>query len=226
MIDLYEKFPSDLKEADICRQQYALALNRDAGDKKAPNLRNKAILVLNELLKDHGGSAETYGILGRIYKDMYREATASKSLEAAAYLDKAIETYRKGFEVEPADYFPGVNAITLLLQKGDEESQEQVNYLTPLVSFAVARRGGLKSTDYWDLATVLELALIGRDDQLAERALSRVLASASAAGASWMAQTTADNLKMVKELRKGQEDTTSLDKAISALREKERDLAK
>jgi hypothetical protein len=94
-----------------------------------------------------------------------------------------------------------------------------------LVSFAVARRGGLKSTDYWDLATVLELALIGRDDSLANQALPRLLAAATATEADWMPKTTADNLVMVRNLRVGKEDTTTLDQAISALRAKEGELS-
>ena len=225
MVELYEKFPPDVKQADLCRQQLALALNREAGTKSNPSLRQKAITILEQLLDEHGASAETYGILGRIYKDMYREAKDASPLEAEAYLDKAIETYTKGFELEPADYYPGVNAINLLLLKGNDESLKKADYLTPLVSFAVARRGGLKSTDYWDLATVLELALIGRDDDMAKQALPRVLAAATAAGASWMPKTTYDNLTMVLNLRKGKEDTAVLETAIAALREKEQDLS-
>ena len=117
-----------------------------------------------------------------------------------------------------------MNAINLLLQKGDEESLEQVDYLTPLVSFAVARRGGMKSSNYWDLATVLELALIGRDDKNARAALPKVLVAAAAEKAGWMPKTTADNLEMVKGLRDGKEDTAALDAAIEALRACQREL--
>ena len=225
MIELYEKFPSDVKQADICRQQLALALNREASDKNMPSFRQRAISLLNDILRDHGASAETYGILGRIYKDQYRETKKSRPLEATGYLDQAIKAYSKGFEVEPADYYPGVNAIALLLQKGDEEALTQVDYYTPLVSFAVARQGGLESADYWDLATVLELALIGRDTKLADQALPKVLSAATLAGAAWMAKTTADNLDMLLGLRKEKENTDNLQKAIAALRQKEQDLS-
>jgi hypothetical protein len=56
-----------------------------------------------------------------------------------------------------------VNAITLLVEKGDTTALAEADRLVPLVSFAVARRGGAASSDYWDLATVLELAAIGND---------------------------------------------------------------
>ena len=55
MVELYDKFPAALKDAVMARQQLALALNRrsGAGD------RDRAIRVLEELLREHGESAAT-----------------------------------------------------------------------------------------------------------------------------------------------------------------------
>ncbi len=212
MVELYERLPGPLQDATVARQQLALALNRrsQAGD------RERAVRILEKLIKDRGESAETYGILGRIYKDQYKEAKRAGALTAGARLDKAIQSYIRGFECEPADYYPGVNAINLLIQKGTEEAQKEVERLTPLVSFAVARRGGGASADYWDLATVLELALIGRDTECAKGVIGKVL---DAATAGWMLNTTADNLALVHDLRKDSEDTEFLARVIDALRE-------
>jgi hypothetical protein len=136
-------------------------------------------------------------------------------------LDEAIDAYTRGFECEPADYYPGVNAITLLIQKGTKAAQKEAERLTPLVSFAVARRGGAASDDYWDLATVLELAMIGRDGEAAQAVLAKVL---NAAKAAWMANTTADNLSLLLDLRKAQEDTTLLAQTVQALRKRAAEL--
>jgi len=224
MINLYDKLPSDLRATAICQQQLAFALNREARKGNSVALRGRAIRVLDDLLKEQGGSAETYGIIGSIHKDAYREARAANRPEATAHLDDAITAYRKGFDIEPADYYPGVNVINLLLQRADKKSLDEVDYLMPLVSYAVARRGGMNSTNYWDLATVLELALIGRDASVAERALTRVLVAADALNASWAPGTTADNLEMVESLRRNKEDTGPLHRAIAALRQKEKEL--
>jgi hypothetical protein len=217
MIEFYGKLPAALKDAEITRQQFALALNRRA----APGDRNQATRVIEGLLKERGESAETYGIMGRIHKDFYSEALKQRDLTAGAHLDNAIKAYTRGFECEPADYYPGVNAINLLIQKGTEDAQKEVDRLTPLVSFAVARRGGAASSDYWDLATVLELALIGRDDEAAHAVLGRVVAAAKA---SWMAETTANNLKLVQDLRSGEGDTELLEKSIAALEKRAAEL--
>ncbi len=102
MVALYDQLPSDVRDAVLVRQQCALALNRraESGD------RDKAISVLKALLKERGSSAETYGILGRVYKDQYKEAKKANKLIADGYLDEAIDAYKKGFECEPLDYYP------------------------------------------------------------------------------------------------------------------------
>jgi tetratricopeptide (TPR) repeat protein len=217
MVALYDRIPADVRGAVLVRQQHALALNRRAGSGD----RERAISMLEALLQERGSSAETYGILGRVYKDQYKEAKQAKKRIADGYLEKAIDAYTKGFECEPVDYYPGVNAITLLLQKGTEDAIERAEKLTPLVSFAVARRGGASSSDYWDLATVLELALIGRDEKMAMSVLAKVLVNAKAA---WMVKTTVDNLDMLKDLRKDKEDTTTLSEIVAELRKREDEL--
>src|SRR5215475_3871146 len=183
MIDLYNAFPDSLKDYVVAKQQVALALNR----RNKPGDRDKALRILDDLLKNRGPDSETLGIKGRIHKDMYKEAAQAKKITAPAALDDAIEAYTKGFEADPRDYYPGVNAITLLIQKGDASALKEAERLLPLVSFAVARRGGANSKDYWDLATVLELACVGNDWNAAARVLPRTLA---AARESWMPQTT------------------------------------
>ncbi|HYT23357.1 MAG TPA: TRAFs-binding domain-containing protein, partial [Candidatus Polarisedimenticolia bacterium] len=96
------------------------------------------------------------------------------------------------------DYYPGVNAINLLIQKGDAEALKEAERLLPLVNFAVARRGGASSSDYWDLATVLELACIGGDWLVANHVLPKVVL---AANASFKTATTLANLQLLKQAR-------------------------
>src|SRR5205823_9764123 len=194
LIALYNAFPDNLKDYVVAKQQFALALNR----RNQPGDREKALKILDELLKSRGADSETLGIKGRIYKDIYKEAAQAKKITAIAALDDAINAYTKGFEADPRDYYPGVNAINLLVQKGDAEALKEVERLLPLVSFAVARRGGTSSTDYWDLATVLELACIGEDWATANRVLPKAFL---AAAYSFQTATTLGNLRLLKQAR-------------------------
>jgi tetratricopeptide (TPR) repeat protein len=194
LVELYDSFPGPLKDYVIAKQQFALALNR----RNQSDDREKALRILDELLKNRGHDSETLGIKGRVHKDTYKEAAQARRITATAALDDAIDAYTKGFEADPRDYYPGVNAINLLIQKGDAEALKEVERLLPLVSFAVARRGGVSSVDYWDLATVLELACIGEDWATANRVLPKAILAATD---SFKTATTLDNLRLLKQAR-------------------------
>jgi len=194
LVELYNSFPAPVKEYVIVRQQFALALNR----RNQSDDREKALKILDELLENRGPDPETLGIKGRIHKDIYTEAARAGRITAAAALDDAIDAYTKGFEADPRDYYPGVNAINLLMQKDDTEALKEVARLLPLVSFAVERRGGASSRNYWDLATVLELACIGDDWATANRVLPKAILAAIN---SFETATTLGNLRLLKRAR-------------------------
>ena len=218
LIELYNTFPAPLKEYVIVKQQFALALNR----RNQSDDREKALKILDELLKNRGPDSETLGIKGRIYKDIYKEAAQAGRITATAALDDAIDAYTKGFETDPRDYYPGVNAINLLIQKGDAEALREVERLLPLVSFAVARRGGASSVDYWDLATVLELACIGEDWATANRVIAKAVLAATD---SFKTATTLDNLRLLKKAReRAGHEVTELDGILNELSARDMEL--
>ena len=218
LVALYNAFPDYLKDYVAARQQFALALNR----RNKPGDREKALQILDELLKNRGADSETFGIKGRIHKDIYKEAAQAKKITAIAALDQAITAYTKGFEADPRDYYPGVNAINLLVQKGDAEALKEVERLLPLVNFAVARRGGTSSTDYWDLATLLELACIGEDWATAVRVLPKAILAATN---SFMTATTIGNLRLLKQAReRAGREVTELDAIVNELSTRDTEL--
>ena len=211
MINVEESFPASVKATTVVKQQLAFARNR----RKEPGDIESALDILEGLVREYGESAETMGLLGRIYKDRFLEAKqAGKLIEAQGWLDRAIDAYTRGFQAEPSDFYPGINALNLLVQKGTDDAAAEVDRLAPLVTFAAIRRGGADSPDYWTLATVLELAALNRDDRLIARVLPGVLTASSE---PWMLATTADNLRMLLELRRGSESTETLEQVLAAL---------
>ena len=210
IIDLYQHLPSDCQESSIVQQQYAMALNRT--DEK--NNKKQAIKVLENLMENKGESAETWGLLGRIHKDFYHTALANKPHKAPGHLENAIKAYTRGFECEPSDYYPGINAITLLLQQATPEAKLEADRLAPLVAFAVARQGGAESNDYWTLATVLELAAIQEDLTMIKKVLAKLLVLANEA---FQPKTTADNLQLILNLTTSEPAKEVLAETISAL---------
>ena len=190
MIDLVKKMSPPLAETIMVQEQLALALNRD-------NQGEEAERVLIDLLNKRGPSSETYGILGRVYKDRWEEAfRTDEQFLAQGLLDKAIEAYLSGFEADWRDAYPGINAVTLMELKEPPDSRRE--QIIPVITYAVERRIAAGKPDYWDHATRLELAVLAKDEQTAMAALGDALASVRE---SWEPETTAQNLRLIRVAR-------------------------
>ena len=202
MASLFERFPKELKQTAVAREQYALALNRQAetaaktgkGD-EAVELRTRAIAVLDEI-PPASVTSETYGIRGRIFKgwhDAICAAGGDDDIRAEALLQRAIETYEEGFRTDLRDSYPGVNAVTLRLLRGTEADRTALKTLMPVVRYSVSSAPAPKNNDerYWQTATKLELATADRDWKAAREHLAYLLGLQVAA---WLHETTKANL--------------------------------
>lgn len=209
MIALAERLPVALQRVVLVREQLAFALNRSGQ-------RDRAAEVLEEVVAEHGPSPETLGLLGRVHKDRWQEALAAgRKAEAAGHLRQAIETYARGFEADWRDAYPGVNAVTLLDVEGSDASLRRRDELLPVVHFAVLQKMKAGTPDYWDHATLLELAVLGDDEDAARRHLADALA---AVPEPWEPETTAGNLELIRTARLGRgEETDWLGDALREL---------
>lgn len=190
MIGLVQRMSVPLAQTVLVQEQRALALNRAARGEEAER-------ILLELIERRGPSSETYGILGRVYKDRWETASRKgEALLAQGLLEKAIGAYLRGFEADWRDAYPGVNAVTLMeLREPPDPRRIQI---LPVVTYSVGRRIAAAKPDYWDHATLLELAVLAKDEQRASEAASEALAVVRE---SWEAETTARNLRLIREAR-------------------------
>lgn len=217
MLDLIDAMPPGLEQSAFVREQKAFALNRSAKAAAHPiEVRRRALDVLKDLVATHGPSSETLGLMGRVHKDMWREATdAGRDVEATGYLRGAIECYRQGFRADLRDYYPGINLLTLLYVAGDPASLAEFARTMPVVRYAAEQRVG-STPDYWDQATLIELAVLGGDPVEANR---RLALAAIEVRERFQAHTTADNLALIREARAARgEDVSWLDALIGELR--------
>jgi hypothetical protein len=225
MISLYEEMPAVLKRSVLVREQYALALNRQAAkEPKQPELRDQAAGLLEQITREIGPNPETQGLLGRVNKDRWNEARKSGSADQArGHLSNAIEAYASGFKADWRDAYPGINALTLLAVEGSAASLRQRDELLPVVRFAVQRKLD-RSPHYWDHASLLELAVHTNDTAAAQEQLNKALASAGLE--SFMPKTTADNLSYLRAaLSATGQDTAWLEPMIAKLQAKHQELA-
>jgi hypothetical protein len=223
VVDFVGLMPVHVRHTILVREQYALALNRI-------KQRDKAKTILNELIDFYNRmgmpqSSETYGILGRVYKDEFEEAESEKDeLRAQSALEKAIEIYRLGFEADWRDYYPGVNLVNLLTVAGD---QAEVKRIMPVVEFSslqkVKRQGS--RVEYWDYATLLELEVIKQNVNQAKLYLIKALTCNIES--AWMFDTTIKNVELLRKSRsKRQEPVHTEDHIIDLLKDQKQRLEK
>lgn len=207
MTALFSRFPTELKQTAVAREQYALALNRlaeaaaqDGKLEDAEGLRARGMAALDDI-PSASVTSETHGIRGRIYKgwhDAIRATGGAHDVRAEALLQKAIETYEEGFRADLRDSYPGVNAVTLRLLRGTDEDQAVLKTLVPVVRYSVSSASPPKNNDerYWQTATQLELATADRDWTAARKHLMELLGIPVA---GWLRETTNANLKRQQE---------------------------
>jgi MAP3K TRAFs-binding domain len=125
---------------------------------------------------------------------------------------------RAALKADLRDAYPGINAATLLDIQGSDESKAKRDKLVPVVRFAVEQRLRAKEPDYWDYATLLELAVLANDQELANDNLDSALSKAKE---KWMPETTSRNLGLIREFRAARGENVSwLDEIIAALDDK------
>lgn len=190
MIQLVEMMHPSLAAIVLVQEQLAFAHNRLGHHSVAQEL-------LEQLIALRGPSSETYGLLGRVFKDQWEGAVRDGRHDASlGFLLKAIDAYRSGFEADWRDAYPGVNALTLMELK--ESPDEAATDLLPVVIYSVQRKIASAGPDYWDHATLLELEVLSKEPAKAQLQLADAVAEISE---YWQPETTARNLRLIRESR-------------------------
>lgn len=140
------------------RQLKALSLARSGATQRA-------LRIFHELEEEGCTDAETIGMLGRLYKDLWEsDPTGGRSEE---YLQRSRDYYKRAYDIS-GDSWPGINAATMALVSGRSEEAES---LAKTVESECTER--LQSTGedqrYWLMATLGEAWLVrGRFDRAVE----------------------------------------------------------
>jgi tetratricopeptide (TPR) repeat protein len=123
-------------------------------------------------LAEERKDGETLGLLARTWKDEWTQiwnAHPQRKLDpliaardAAATLHSAASAYAEAFRAAPADYYPGINGLTLG-RLWEHITGRKSRLPLPLIAAGVGWTTGTaieRDRDYWSLATRAELALI------------------------------------------------------------------
>lgn len=113
---------------------------------------------------DARSDAESMGLLGRVYKDLWRRGHVERDRDDQVidFARLSRDTYLRGFEAT-RDYYPGINAATMSLAIGETETAQRLaGEARSIVEERLARAD---KPDYWLLATLGEARLLQGDQQ-------------------------------------------------------------
>lgn len=212
---IHNSLDNEVKNYVYVRQQEALAYNKrgQEGDEKT------SLFLLEEILKDYGESSETYGLIGSAYKKLAMKF--QETISFPSYLEKAINAYRNGFEMDSRNYYTGINLATLLLVQNKDEAEEELTKILPVITYNIELNDFSISNDYWLLATAYELYILNKDFAKAENVLG-IISTLQTQPSTWMYETTIKNLTLIKKVYENYKIKTDwFDMFITVLKIKE-----
>jgi len=151
------------------RQLYALALSKSGAPEAARD-------YLEPVYKENPDDSETAGILGSIYKELF------KKNQQTTFALKSRDTYLSNF-IKTKNYYTGINAASMsamVMQnvKGKELAREIIASIEPTTK------------DFWELATLGEAYLLLKDK---DKSIEFYLNARNIAGTDWGKVTSVHN---------------------------------
>ena len=144
-----DKLPADVAELEEVRETYAFAL-ANAGQPIEAIARLEALIALS------GPTPERLGLLGGRYKRLIAKATTPADRQM--YLNRSIDTYERGMELDLNQYYCASNLPRLYRQRKRKGDDERAGAVSTLVVAACERAKKLGLADEWVRPTLLGAA--------------------------------------------------------------------
>ncbi|XP_039103315.1 mitogen-activated protein kinase kinase kinase 15 [Hyaena hyaena] len=194
LVETLKMLPTcDLADQHNIKFHYAFALNRrnSAGD------REKALQVMLQVLQscDHP-APDMLCLCGRIYKDIFLDSECKDGISR----DRAIEWYRKGFELQSSLY-SGINLAILLIVAGQQfETSIELRKIGVRLNSLLGRKGSLeKMNNYWDVGQFFNVSMLANDVGKAVQAAERLFKLKPPV---WYLRSLVQNLLLIQRFRK------------------------
>lgn len=173
-LEFIETLPESIRRMPYVREQRALALGK-LGE------HEQAIAELEKLIEESGATPERHGLIGGRYKELW-DAARQKRLQSdlpqqtaseRRYLNKAIEHYASGMQLDFNEYYCSSNLPSLLRERDGRGDRGRADVTEHFVIAACERAIALGSTDEWVWPTLLGAAFrtgdIDKANELADR---------------------------------------------------------
>lgn len=160
-----------------------------------------------------GPTPERLGLLGGRYKRL--AAKGATQAELLRYLNKSIDAYERGMEIDLNQYYCSGNLPLLYLQRNHKGDRERAVSVSQIVVAACERAKKRKEADEWLRRTLLVAAFVAADTDKAEELASEVL---SEGAARWKLTTTMNDLESAVRLVQDPDIKTRLTAVLETLK--------
>ncbi|KAM9577802.1 mitogen-activated protein kinase kinase kinase 15 [Trichechus inunguis] len=194
LVETLEMLPTcDLADQHNMKFHYAFALNRrnSVGD------REKALQVMLQVLQscDHP-APDMFCLCGRIYKDIFLDSDCKDDDSR----ERAIEWYRKGFELQSSLY-SGINLAILLIVAGQQfETSMELRKIGVRLNSLLGRKGSLeKMNNYWDVGQFFNVSMLANDAGKAVQAAEKLFKLNPPV---WYLRSLVQNILLIQRFKK------------------------
>jgi hypothetical protein len=166
VLDFIGKLPDELAMLAQVREQRAFAHSYTG-----KNL--DAVAEIGELIQTFGPTPERLGLLGGRFKRLYASATTPQ--EQLAYLNKSIESYEQGMDLDLNAYYCAANLPRLYRARNRKDDEERARSTLNIVLVAGDRAKRRGTGDEWLRPTLLDAAFDLGDASKAEELCDEVV---------------------------------------------------
>jgi hypothetical protein len=167
LLAFIDSLPDEYRQQEGVREQRSLALSKMGASVEA-------IAELDALIETCGPTQERLGMLGGRYKQLYKDATAEE--DRRSYLERAIEYYERGMELDLNEYYCSSNLPRLYRQRRQNGDEERARSVLNLVIVACERALKRGIANEWLRPALLCAAFDEGNADLAERLAAQVVA--------------------------------------------------
>ena len=209
--------PASTRHLPFVREQEMLAL--------AESGRHlEAIGLLESLIETHGDSPERQGLIGGRYKRLWKAALAERtgrgedrpSADERRFLNKAIEHYTHGMELDYNQYYCSCNLPSLLRVRARPGDAERASLVDQFVVAACDRALKRAESNPWLRPTLLGAAFRARDVAKAQELAEQVEQEGAA---RWQLASTLAELELSVAQATGHESHDDLRAIYETLRQ-------
>lgn len=184
VLSIVRQLPANVRDVPQVMEQEQLALAKN-GDVLGSIARLKALIAL------HGPTPERHGLLAGRWKQKLEAARTDD--DRAEALDRLIEHYTLGMDLDLNEYYCSCNLPRRLRQRGGEGDERAALSIIPLVQRAARLAYERRPDDRWAVFTLLGTAVDAGDATEARRALDLVRKMKPA---DWEVETTLKDVEL------------------------------